>query len=83
MAFRGNNLDFPFLRKKVLALGLNDYGLLASDRVMDPWRDIKRAHPGLPNYKLGTICASLGVSIRAHDALSDSIALKNVMDILF
>jgi DNA polymerase-3 subunit epsilon len=47
---------------------------LAIFRLMDYKGDIS-----LPNYKLSTVCRHLGINLKAHDALSDIKATREVV----
>ncbi|MBN2158709.1 MAG: WYL domain-containing protein [Spirochaetes bacterium] len=46
---------------------------------VDTVRLSRRAYPGLPNYRLGTVCAHLGISIRQHRAPDDAAACMLIL----
>lgn len=75
--------DYHFLSNWFKKIGDNYFGSWFNHRLLDPLPILRFLNfcgiIDLPNYKLGTVCEYFGISLQAHDALSDVRALREVM----
>jgi len=77
------NFDLGFLRETFVRAG-DTYGIgsWVFNTPMDIWGDVAKAvlHLGLrlPNYKLLTVCGHYGISINAHNPMSDIEATREL-----
>lgn len=74
--------DIDFLSNHFKKCGDNYYGSFFNYRAIDPMYILHvmdyRKKIELPNYKLKTVCDHFGISIEAHEALSDIKATREL-----
>lgn len=84
-AYNGN-FDLQFLDNFFKKMGDHYFGSWQNWQLIDPLQTFRllsfldQLH--LPNHKLETVCKHFGVSIEAHDALSDIRATRDLVQVL-
>jgi len=83
LVLAGKNIAFDdsFLRKFWQKCGDKYYGSMFFNVRIDVQSDVaKKVADGLrlPNYKLSTLCEHFGIEIKAHDAMSDIVATREL-----
>lgn len=75
VAGHGVSFDLSVLKKTLEAYQIT----IEPFKYVDTWKMAKDFFHDLPNYRLPTLCESMGISLQPHDSGSDSLATAQVL----